>query len=390
MPPPLEDDIVEDPPQPTGNGFTHRRWTRPVARVLPIMIAIAILGVAGAVLSLPVRYPSVVNTFATIAPANKWVLTKATDGQLIASSFNYRSGMSEGFRVSTFSAGGSVYFSLHPSVVPGRMVAIGDTIGTIYSSEVAERLITLNGQLAAARSALAVNATGQKSAVVNEAEQRLQFAKRRREEHRKIEERNQLLYDQHLIAQNEYDRIQNEAHALEDEIFIAQSNLESARTGAKPEQLELANANISALESEISALQARAGTYTLTAPIAGVVTPTFSGTDLLTITAKDYIALITIPWIDYQRVATTPEPHLTFRGLSRTVDGTLLGMNRELQLMNGQQVLIATARVDSPPEDVMPGMLVRCQITCTPLTAAEYGTQLLHWATVPRPSMGTF
>ena len=358
--------------------------------LLRVAVVAVVVAAIGLVVFLPVQFPSVVNTYATIAPVNRWVLAKATDGQLIASTFNYRSGLSEGFRVSTFNPGSSTYFSLSTSLVPGQAVTMGDTIGSIYSTEVAERLIALNGQLAAARSLLAVNATGQKSAIVNEAQQRLQFAKRRRDEHLKVEERTQRLFDQHLIPQGEYDRVQSEANALQDEITIAEANLEAARTGAKPEQLNLVNANIAALVSEIEAVKGRAATYTLTAPISGTIFPTFSADTLLTIAASEYVALIPVRWSDYRRVAATPEPLLTLTGLSQRVTGKVISMNREVQVLHGQEVVIATASLEAPPGDVMPGMLVRCRIHCGSVTAVEYGRQLILSATAVRSLLGGF
>ena len=375
---PLDKVELSHPFHSTGDGKARRRRHALIAVLRPLAVATLLLGAVGVVVLLPVRFPSGVDTYATISPAHQWVLSKATDGQLVASTFNYESGMNEGFRVSTFSQGGSVHFSLHPSLGPGRAVAVGDTIGSIYSSDVAERLISLNGQLTAARSMLAVNSTGQKSAVVNESEQRLRFALRRREEHRKVEERHQLLFDQHLISQGEYDRVQNEANALQDEIAIAESNLEAARTGAKPEQLDLAQANIVALESEIEAVRRRAGTYTVTAPIAGTIIPSFSENTLVTIAAEEYVALVPIPRVDYPRVVATPRPQLVFSGLSQSVHGSLISMGRELQMLHGREVLIATARLEAPPPDVMPGMLVRCRIGCSPVTAVEYGTYLFR------------
>jgi len=388
----LQDDVVPSSSHPADGKGVERRRSRPSGRRILLLATIAAVVVCalGAVLFLPIRFPSVVSTYATIAPVNRWVLSKATDGQLIASTFNYKTGLSEGFRVSTFNQGSSVHFSLHAALVPGRAVSAGDTIASIYSSDVAERLIALHGQLDAARRLLEVNATGAKSAIVTEAEKRLVFAQRRREEHRKVEERTQLLFDQHLIPQGEYDRIQSEANEAQDEISLAESNLEAARTGAKPEQLALGNANIAALESEIEAVTQRAATFTLTTPISGTVISTFSEGTLLTIASPEYVALIPVRWIDYRRVAATPKPSLVLLGLSQAVGGTVIAMNHELQVLRGQEVLIATGRIDAPPADVMPGMLVPCRITCTPVTALEYGRQVFQAATASRPLLGAF
>ena len=358
-----------------GSKHSHARIRSLVPR---LVVCAGLLAVACYVVLRPVRFPSVVHSYATIKPVQKWILAKVTDGQLIGSIFNYKSGMNEGYRVSTFNPGSSIYFSLHSSLVPGRAVAMGDTVGSIYSTEVQERLIALEGQLAAARSLLAVTATGQKSAIVNEAQQRLEFARRRSAEHERVEARTRKLYEQHLIAEGEYDRVQSEANALRDEIVIAAANLEAAQTGAKPEQLNLVNASIAALESEIHAVKRRAGSYTVTSPIAGTVCPTYSGDTLLTIAAREYIALLPVKSSDYRRVTATPGARVRITGLRETpIYGTIIAMNRDLQPLNGYRVAIATATLRATPADLMPGMLVQCQIDCAPVTILDYGRQAL-------------
>lgn len=338
---------------------------------------IAFLTGVGVFLSLPLELPSGVNTFGTITSAHEWVLAKGTGGQLVASTFNYTTGSNEGYQVSNFDPGSSVYLSLRPSLAPGRFIAKGDTVGNIYSSEMQERLIALNGQLAAARSLLAVNASGQKAVIVADAEQRLFFAIRKRDEHRTILTRTQKLLQAGLIPQGEYDRVLSDAHVLQDDIKIAEAQLETARTGAKPEQLDLVHTNIGAIQNEIDAIKRRAAGYTLTAPISGTVSRAFSGDTLLTIcdTTK-YVALIAIKWSDYTRVAATKDARVRLRGFSKNVTGTVVSLNRQAQVLQGQNVIIATALLEGSSEELMPGMVARCRIACRPVTPLEYVKRL--------------
>ncbi|HKQ57334.1 MAG TPA: hypothetical protein VJY35_05665 [Candidatus Eisenbacteria bacterium] len=347
------------------------------------------LSIVALVLLLPIRLPSAVDTYAAISPEHRWVLAKAVDGQLIASTFNYRSGLSEGFRVSTFNAGSSINFSLRPSLLPGHQVAAGDTVGSVVSSEVAERLITLQGQLAAARNLLAVNASGQKSAVVKEAQQRLLYAQRRRAEYQPTMDRTQLLFDQHLIPAGEYDRIRNEANALDDQITLAATNVEASETGAKPEQINLINSNIATLETEIAAVKGRAATYTVTAPIAGTVMPTFSPDTLVTITGPEYLALVPVRWADYKRVAATPSPRVTITGIDPPLRGTLVALSPEVRLLRGMPVVIATAQLDPTSTGLMPGMLLPCQIRCSALTPRQIADQLIAQVRASHPGLGS-
>jgi hypothetical protein len=320
-----------------------------------------------------------VSTFANITAANKWILERGTAGQLIARTFNYQTGMSDGYRVSNFESGSSIYFSVAPTLRPGQHVAVGDTVGTVYSSEMQERLITLNGQLAAAEGQLAVNSTGAKSAVVEAAQQRLQSAKRRRADYQATVTRTQALFDDHLLPQGEYDRVQGTVHNLDDAILIEQADLEAAQTGAKPEELALAMAHIAALKDEIRAISSRAATYTLRAPIEGTISSTYSGDMLLTIlTTSHYVAIMPIRWSDYSRVVGTPNARVTIAGFSRPVQGKILALNHEVEVHGGQKVVMATALLDSPPDDLLPGSVARCKIECRPLTAIEHGRLILR------------
>src|SRR6185503_1139015 len=96
-----------------GTTVIHRSNPAPNGRALVIRLGaiVVVLAVAGFVVFKPVRFPSMVGSYASITPAQKWVLAKVSDGQLVGSTFNYRSGMNVGYRVSTFNPGTSVYFS---------------------------------------------------------------------------------------------------------------------------------------------------------------------------------------------------------------------------------------------------------------------------------------
>ena len=356
--------------------------------------AAAIAGVIALVPRLglpPILIPSVVNTYANIMPANKWVLAKGMAGQLIASTFNYQTGISDGYRVSNFANGSSVFFSVSPSLKPGQHVAVGDTVGSVYSSEMQERLVALNGQLAAAEGQLAVSATGSKSSIVEVAQQRLEAAKRKRADYQLIVVRTQALFHDYLLPPGEYDKVQSTIHNLDDAIAIEQANLDAAKTGEKPEQVAVVASQIAALKDEINAIRSRAATYTLCSPIEGTVSPTFSGDMLLTILATShYVALMPIRATDYARVAATPNARVTVVGFSRRVQGRIVAVNRELQLQGTQKVVMATALLDSPPDDLLPGSLAQCRIECRPLTPIEQCRAIVHAVVISIEAPGSF
>ena len=351
----------------------------PARRATPMRLLSAggLLAIGG-LLVLPVRYPSLVSTYAHIQCAQEWSLVKGTNGQLSASVFNYETGVSDGYRSSNFDQGSSVYFTLSPSIVPGHRVSQGDTVGVVTSSETQERLIALNGQLAAAQGLVAVNATGSKSVVVRAAEQRLDFARRKMGEGERAFARTKTLYEQGLLSPGQYEDAENLLHSASDEVALAAAALEEARSGAKPEQLQLAQSNVAALEEEIAALQRRASTYTIIAPISGRVTR--GATDVL-LTISDmtrFVAKIPIRLNDLARVAATPNARVTLRGLPSPVHGTVVAVDQEVSMMGTERVVMATAALDRGSFELIPGLAVRCDIACRPVSAMDIVRQFLQ------------
>jgi HlyD family secretion protein len=373
-------DVVSLPQRPHHVARNSRKTAAAIRKwVLWSTVPIALLATGAALVVLPIRFPSVVSSYADISPAHQWTLERLPTGQLVTHTVDYETGMNGGFRTSNFSAGSSVTFTLSPSLRPGQAVAVGDTLGGVNSSEMMERLVSLKGQLAAAEGALAVNATGSKSQVVEAAQQRLQAAKRRRADYQPTVERTQSLFDQQLVPQNEYDRVIGVSHTLEDAIAVNEADLATAQSGAKPEELALGQARVAALKSEIAATEQQAAGYTIRAPIAGVLSSNPSGTVLLTISDPDlYVALVPIRWSDYSRVAATGNAVVTITGFSRVIQGRIVTIEHEVHVRGTQRVVTATAVLDAPPPDLLPGSIARCQVACSPMTAVEYGRFVLH------------
>jgi hypothetical protein len=145
-------------PHGSSHAHTHRRRFRLHGYWIRSGLGLVALAAVAFVLLSPARFPFPVHTYATITPAQRWILVKGTNGQLVARTFNYESGMSDGYRVANFATGTSIQFTIAPSLGLGHHVSVGDTVGWISSSETQERLVVLNGQLAAAQQMLAVNA----------------------------------------------------------------------------------------------------------------------------------------------------------------------------------------------------------------------------------------
>ncbi len=361
---PLADLVLEDPPR---------------RRVWPLRLLWMTLLLAGiALLVFPIQFPSFVSAYGRIKCAHEWVLLKGVDGQLSASVFNYETGVNEGYRASSFDRSSSVYFTLRPAMIPGRAISQGDTVGIVSSSETQERLVSLNGQLATAEGLLAVNASGEKAVVVKAAEQRLAIAERKKSEQEKVLARAKALFAQGLLPVGQYEAAENAMLGAYDDVAMRSAALEEARSGAKPEQLQLVHSNIAALKQEIAALEQRAATLTITAPISGRIVRSSAAEVLLTIAdTSRYVAMIPVRLSDLARVALSPDARVTFRGLTMPLAGRITAIDQQVTTIGTERVVIATAVLDRTSAGLVSGLPVRCEIACPPVTALAVVRQFL-------------
>jgi hypothetical protein len=327
----------------------------------------------------PVKIPFSVSGYGTIAPASKWVLQKGADGQLIASTYDYVTGLSGGFSVVEFERGETIHFTLSPAVVADGSVSAGDTIGTIRSTEAAERLIVLTGELATARATLAAASVGEKAPLVREAEQRLMHARAEAEEHARQFVRLETLFEKGIVSQQEYEIAKGEAALLDIEVTIAESQLQAVSTGDKREQIELIQSRVQALQQEIDVLRERLHSFTITSPFTGILSRVGASDTILVISdTTAYVALIPVRWSAYPYMARARDVAIDPQGLSGSAEGKLAAVGRESQFVGGKPVVVAAALVTASSADLVPGMVVRWTVSCEPVPIHAYVGRLLR------------
>lgn len=347
---------------------------RNITRLILILLAV----VVASLFFLPIQYPYKIDGLAKIVPVREWRLIKGTDGLLLASLHNHERGMTEAYAVSQFERGDAVNFAIRSALQAGQQIAAGDTVGRIYSNEIERQLAQLNGELEVATAALAVTTEGEKASVVQEAEQRLAFARREQAEQQKIAERLERLYQQGLTSRELYEIEAGRLKLMEINIAIAEAQLQSAHTGAKREEIRLARSQIEALRREIAAVERRSAQYVFTSPIDGKIARLFSDDTLLTIyDTTAYIVFMPIEWQNYQYLAPLQEVNLQFSGADSQQSGRLLTFDRSVHNLNGRQVVFAALRIDNR-QRLLSGMLQKCVIWARPVTLWEHTKRFLN------------
>lgn len=342
-------------------------------------VSLAALALAGLLLASPIEVPCNVVAEGKIVPTKLWTLYRGSDGQLFANTINYKTGVSEGFSVAQFERGSEVRFALSELMEADRTVVKGDTVGSISDSNIAERLVALEGELAILQANYAAGLAGAKQPLVQEAERRLALARIEAKEQSSIVRRLKQLFDQQLVSDEAFETAQNEEEALQISIAIAEAQLASTQMGARPADMHVLRTQMAALEKEIDVLRNRMRALTITSPISGNVARSFSPDTLLVI--RDTSALIAFMMVklsDVQALEAVESVEVTVPGHDNPFKAAVFSLDSEVHVVNGEQVLIALAVLDETDASIMPGMAVRSAIACQKSTPMAFVKRFLE------------
>lgn len=309
-----------------------------------------------------------------VVPQREWVLVRGPDGQLISTLSDHLSGRTESCAVVAFDRGDYGTFHLHPTLAIGAAVALGDTIGQIYSHELERQLADLRGQLATELASLALARTGEKESVIQEARLRLEQARLQAEQQRREVTRLQALFDQNLVAGAELEIAMTTLKVQELQFAIAAAQLQTAQTGAREAEVEWIRTRTAALQEELDLLERRAEIATLCAPLRGRFAGAFSGDTLAVIQdTAAYVVLMPVRWTNRSQLAPGQTVELQIEGSAARPTGAIEYLDRIARTaLDGRQFLSARVLVADSTATLVPGLVVRCAIHCPPVSLIEY------------------
>lgn len=334
--------------------------------------------VAALLVLLPVRVPHSISVPGRVYPSQEWTLLRDDSGALGSVLRDHRRGTVESYSVSQFVRGDAVRVTFDPALRPNSAVVAGDTIASIYSNETERQLSELTGDLAAALSTLALYSTGEKTSIVQEAQAQVARAQERVRQQTAAVERLRILRQNDHASAQELELAEMQLGVFVQEVEIARADLETAMTGAKPEQLDLTRTEAEALRSEIEMLQDRLSMFTITAPISGITVRSFGPDTLLTV--KDtgsFVVVMPVPWSRYEIVAPGQDVKIQMPGASRASSTTIGQFGDTVHVINGQSVVMATAFVTDNTARFIPGALVACSINTGKISILEYVKRVL-------------
>ena len=347
-------------------------------RLVPLVIAVALIA---AILYAPVSMPWKITSIGQVFPRKSWKIVQDATGNLLVNQQDYRTGETAVSSNYQFERGDLVESRLRPGQDSLAAVRMGDTVLTIRTTMIADRLTTLRGQLAEARSQLSSGSVGEKTPIVEEAENRLRFAEQEFANQKTTYERLKALFAENVISKQELENAFNLRRKAELQIEIERKSLESANTGLKPADIDVLGSRIKNLAGQIDFLEKQSTKYVLTAPFDGIRRRSVVPGEVFTMhTARAFFLQVPVKVEDLRWI--NPGSKIVLRDVQsgKTWIGKFLGFAPAVEILSGRRTQKMEVSVETPPgESLNTGLSVDCSVECGEVNLREYLRRVLNF-----------
>jgi hypothetical protein len=345
---------------------------RPMTLKHWVAAALVLFLLAGLLL-VPIRVPRTIEVPGKVLCAREWIVRMDAEGTLVSSLVDRVTGAVLRTTTQQYTRGDVVRCELSRKVTPGGLILQGDTVAFVRSNEIDRTLAELKGEVASAEALLASATSGQKEAVVQEAQQQLEQARRNEEALRVILARQKLLFEKGLISEQEYQVTERQATVSGIGVSIAEAHLRAVSTGDKREEQELMRTNIRRFRGQLDVLRERRAQGSLCAPIRGVVLCAgVNDTLVMVADTSAYVVLMPVPMRDAGYVTCQQRISLSGNEIGDLPSAVVGGTTSPVQNLGCQQVYMVTGICDRAGAAVLHGLLVRCAIHCPPCSLQDY------------------
>lgn len=334
---------------------------------------IIILILAIVTLFLPIKVHYSFKSTAKIYPLKEWSLLRGQDDSYVTEMQNYETNVLSHVKSYKFERGDISEVLIDDEIISGDFMAEGDTMAYINSFYIENEIVKLNNLKSVEIGNLSANLVGEKQALIDEAEQRYNFAKQQLELERKNYNRYEGLYSDSVISTAEFEIYENDYELASINVDIAYNELISAQTGEKNEDLEVIQNKIDSYERQIENYEKLIERYHVIAPISGIVNfnHVLNGIISISDTSK-YILKIPVKVSNVQYLNQISGIRFSIPGYNDKLDASFIDLDENVSFLSDQQLVMAKAVITGGQFKLYPGMAVQCKVLCDRITILDY------------------
>lgn len=294
-----------------------------------------------------------------------------------------------------FERGDVVTFHLTEALASGMTVSRGDTVGVFDSIESKCLLAVLKREQGRRQAELAALEAGEKSSVIESRAKALEHAREQLKEQEKIVRRMEVLSGKGYLPYEEYERAVSTRQLLAINVDIAQSDLQTVRTGAKKQDMAVIEADILGYEREIGELEEKIRNLTVTSPLSGsVIEDSTPGVIIHLADTSEYLLHFPVQlknrnllhqddtvYVEDASFAECKTARLRQIGNVVGVDPSgqyIMEMPEYFITAITGQYITAVAVLQNVREDIVPGSMASCRIEISPVLLRNYLLRMLN------------
>lgn len=302
--------------------------------------AALLLVALGAMWFLPIITTHSIASLGKVLPVKEWRLSQDRTGRITSLVHDYLTGLTTQMAAFQFKTGDVSRAETQVSARDSTgFIKANESIFKMYSSAALDEIQELTGQIQTLQAQLVAEKTGEKTPIVQEAENKLYFAQQDFTLRQKQFEIQRKLFADGVIALTEYQTSENDFELARINIEIAQKTLDQALTGLKPESQNITKSQIVALQKRLEILKERNLAYDLHAPFSGFLAQSLLPEDILLLQSHgDYLVEIPIPTDQLQYLSDSTVLEITDAITHFKHIGNLVEVQPQVAVMDNRQV----------------------------------------------------
>lgn len=342
-----------------------------------ILLLIGLLTVI--VLFLPIKMHYSFKATSLVYPAKEWYLKKAADDSYVSELHDFEADVISHMIAYKFERGDISELHIKSGLATDDFVSEGDTIAYIQSYLIENKIVRLRNLIEVEKASIFVSNTGAKQEIIDEAEQKYEFAKLKLGLEEKNFKRQQKLYQDSIISEADFEIVENSFHLAKVNVQIAESELVSLQTGKKAEEISLIYQKIDSYNNEIENLENLLDQYNIRPPISGRLRFSTSNSGIITVSDTGrYILKIPVKVNNIQYLSSISAIRFSVPGYDDEIEASFVGLDNNINMAANEQMLIAKAVINLKLKRVYPGMAVQCEVICDKITIFEFLKRGIH------------
>jgi hypothetical protein len=310
---------------------------------------------------------------ALVHPVREWHLMRGQDDSYYSQMNDFQTNVLSHLKNYKFERGDISEVNFVEGLNSGVFLKANDTVGYIHSYFIDNEIAKLQNLKMIEEEALIMYTAGEKQELIDQAQQRYDYAVSEKEIAYKKFLRQKALYYDSVISIDEFETYEGIYKLAEINVDISYNELQSIKTGAKKEEINYVQQKIDSYQREIELLESLRDQYYIISPIDGLVSYSNVLEGIMTVSdTSKYILKIPVKVNNIQYLNKLTAIKFSVPGYEDKMDAAFIDLDENVNLLPNQQMVIAKAVIDRGKLKLYPGLAVQCKVICDEITLWQY------------------